>query len=484
MMKLKQAGISVAVAAALLGLTACGGGSGGTASSGGGTATVSGAITGFGSVYVNGIRYDTDSASIRMDGVAVGDDTALDEGMVVTMSVDSAGNVISIEYADELDGIVQLNNIALDGTLQVMGQTVDVSGANLVYEDNGLAVATPADILPGAVVEVSGYSNGDGTIYATRLELKAAVWNGISELELKGVVANLDGDAGTFELGGLVVDYTTAPAQLDDIPNDTLVDGLYVEVKSSEGFTAGDFLLGSLIASKVELEDDGDKEIDGDEGDDLELRGLITQDYDAGTGLFMLNGQPILVDGDLEFEDGHTVADLVAGAEVEVEGEFNGEGELVANEIEFEEREGSIELEGEVEAVDLVLQTITLMGRTIVVGDDAIKRDERDDEHRFNLDDIAADLDASITSWVEVKADEDAVSGNLIATKIERDDSQLSAELSGPVTAVAAGQIVVGGVTVDITAVGGFAPVVDDRVELEGSYAVGIFTATAGSIDI
>ena len=64
-------------AAALATLVAgCGGGGGGGSDTGGSnpppaasgkTTIVKGAITGFGSVIVNGVRYDTDSAAVRIE---------------------------------------------------------------------------------------------------------------------------------------------------------------------------------------------------------------------------------------------------------------------------------------------------------------------------------------------------------------------------------------------------------------------------------
>ncbi len=56
----------------------CGGGGGGSDTGGsapppaatGTTTIVKGAISGFGSVIVNGVRYDTDSAEVRIEGQA------------------------------------------------------------------------------------------------------------------------------------------------------------------------------------------------------------------------------------------------------------------------------------------------------------------------------------------------------------------------------------------------------------------------------
>ena len=64
-------------------LVSCGGG-GGSAGIGGTGITSGGTITGFGSIFVNGVEYDTDAASVSGDGnlMNVAD---LKLGMVVTV---------------------------------------------------------------------------------------------------------------------------------------------------------------------------------------------------------------------------------------------------------------------------------------------------------------------------------------------------------------------------------------------------------------
>ena len=101
-------------------IAACGGGSGGggTVASGGigGTGVTSGTVSGFGSVFVNGIEFETDGASRNVDDetdISNGrdDDTVLGIGMVVTIigTVNDdgvTGTAESIEYDDEVEGPV------------------------------------------------------------------------------------------------------------------------------------------------------------------------------------------------------------------------------------------------------------------------------------------------------------------------------------------------------------------------------------------
>ena len=69
-------GIVLAVLAWIL--AACGGGGGGSGGNGGGVESISsvGMLSGFGSLYVNGIEFDTTGASYRVDDADRFDDSA------------------------------------------------------------------------------------------------------------------------------------------------------------------------------------------------------------------------------------------------------------------------------------------------------------------------------------------------------------------------------------------------------------------------
>ena len=79
---------SVLVALGLVTLASCGGGGGGVASGGTGgtgiTGVSQGPISGFGSVYVNGVRIHTGGAAITVDDNPGQTQAALGLGMVVT----------------------------------------------------------------------------------------------------------------------------------------------------------------------------------------------------------------------------------------------------------------------------------------------------------------------------------------------------------------------------------------------------------------
>ncbi|MDX2462923.1 MAG: DUF5666 domain-containing protein, partial [Porticoccus sp.] len=314
-------------------LVGCGGGGSSSSSSSTPNTTV-GAITSFGSVFVNGCEYDTDSASFTIDGQP-GTEADLSVGDVVEVFGPSncvTGTALSINFADELEGVVDSNAVAAGvGTMVVMGQNITVNDLTIFDDETG-GIATVDAIAAGNVVEISGFGVGTGDIVASRIEVKAATHTPGNEIEVKGVVSSLDTTAMTFTIGGLTINYGSAT--LDDIS--VMEDGLYVEAKATD-YTAGSF---TLAATKVEREDDGEIGHQGDHEDEFEIKGMLTAAYDDTSKTFGINDQMILVNDNTDLED-ITLADLVAGnigtLNLEAEGMFNADGMLVAEEVNLED---------------------------------------------------------------------------------------------------------------------------------------------------
>ena len=130
-----------------LSVIACGpSGTGGLAGIGGSGYVSSGSVTGFGSVFVNGVEFETDSATFDVDGDSgTQDDLAI--GMIVrvdgTINEDGvSGIATNISFDDELQGPVSaVGPIGPDGvrrTITVLGITVvlDSSGTTFDISDD------------------------------------------------------------------------------------------------------------------------------------------------------------------------------------------------------------------------------------------------------------------------------------------------------------------------------------------------------------
>ncbi len=406
-MMLKRLLVAVLLPLALL--AGCGGGSGGGDTGGGSSgltspattssATSVGAISGFGSVIVNGIHWSDDaSVDITLDDVK-GTKDDLRVGMVGevegTMNDDGTGKANKIRFQNLVRGPVASVNTAA-GSLVVLGQTVKVSGAT-VFDD----VADLASIAPGDVVAVSGwFENLDPTltndIVARRIERKNLPFNG--ELKVRGFVKGLDGTGRTFRINNLVVDFSNA--QFSDTSAAALNDGFFVDVRTDVMPAP---LGGTLIAETIKL---ADMKPAPAEGARVEVEGIIT-DFDPVAKTFKVGGIPV----DASAID---VSGLANGMKVEVEGIFvNGVLVLRADEEVEIELEADIKIEALVQSTDVPGNTITVLGKLVRITPTTQFKDDATDLRTFGLADIQPN-DA-----VRIRAFEDA-SGNIVAVKVIR----------------------------------------------------------------
>ncbi len=370
---------------------------------------VSGRITGFGSVFVDGVEYETGQAVMTLDGQpVVNGERDLDTGMIVTIegSANGASGIArSIIFNDELEGLVQANDLAGGGVLQVMGQHVRVD-ASTNFESRDASITTPETIPLNAIVEISGYPDGNGNILATYIHLKAVSLAGYSgEMEVKGVIKNLVQNTGvtTFTLGKATVDASSIASSLTI----SLANDLYVEVKSKTGFDA---VTGYLLASKIELEDDGRYGISGEVGDDIDVEGVISA-IDITAGTIQLNGQVFTL------PVGMDVSNYSPGELVKVELNVGGNGNPVVRKIETEEAHDrdNMEMKVQVEAIDPANSTITAGGSLIVI--DKFKTLFVDHgaapDKYFNFDSIAIGDRLELAIYIDSD-------GSKVAVKVER----------------------------------------------------------------
>lgn len=344
----------------------CGGGGGSTAGIGtGGTgAYAAGAITGFGSVIINGVRYDDSDASILDDdgGVRSRDDLQL--GMiaeVVSGPVEDAiggprASASSVRYRSELKGPVSAVD-AVAGTAVVFGQAVRVT-ATTVYEA-GLTGGLSA-VSVGQVLEVyATFDVATQGYVATRIEREDG---STSHYKLRGVVADLDTGARTFRIGTQAFSYAALAA--GDVPSG-LADGLYLRVRTQTTPVGGRWVVTRL--------EDGTRR--PDDGDEAEIEGRISA-YTSSTS-FSVEGLPVDA-RNATFEDG--TAGLALGARVEVEGVVTN-GVLVARKVEIErdddeEEDGErIELKGALSSLDTAGRTFVLRGVTVRYDDGVVYED-------------------------------------------------------------------------------------------------------------
>jgi hypothetical protein len=223
-----------------------------------------------------------------------------------------------------------------------------------------------------------------------------------NEVEIEGVVANLDTSAETFTINGFLIDYTSAQGD-DGFSLDDLADGIVVEV---EGELSGN----TIIAEEIEDEDDW---FNGDD-DDVEISGTI-YDFDGANQQFSLNGVRVQISNGTEFDDINR-SSLADGLFVKVEGDFRN-GTLVAEEIEGQESDA--ELDGRIESIDLTDESLMVSGvRVQLTGSTLI--DDDDDDRRSRVQDIQS---LRVGDYLEIEGRQRSSGGGFLeAFSIERED--------------------------------------------------------------
>ena len=371
-------GVAVLLAAALV--AACGGGGSSTAGTASALAYTNGPIAGFGSIIVNGVRFDDSSARVEDEDGNASSGAKLALGTMVEVESggidDGAGRATAriIRFGSEIVGkVATVDTVA--STFTVLDQIVDVKPETVF--DASLTLAGLKD----KTVEVHALLDAaTGHYIATRVEAE----DNPAFYKLRGLVSHLDTTAKTFQIGAAVISYATIaaadlPANFADASRvrvrlqtaqvggqwvavtirggvrkvedhddarligsvtaftsatDFEVNGLKVDATNAkvDGTVAlgvrvalrGTVTNGVIVASEVKVLKAGDDKIRG-----VELHGTITGAPDAVAKTFVLRGVTVSWDATTVFKDG-AEAQLVDGAKVEVKGVLSTDQKTLA----------------------------------------------------------------------------------------------------------------------------------------------------------
>ena len=398
-------------------LTSCGGSGDGQVAGIGGTGITQGEITAFGSIFVNGVEFETDNSEFDVDGdTSLGQD-ALEIGMVVTITGDKnddgvTGTAKSLKYDDAIQGPVVIVNPTGDGekTLSIFGQSIVIDDLSTKFKGTTFDSIVEDDIL-----EISGFKTSSTQIKATFVEKTGEISLNDKEVEFKGTITDLS--ASSFKISGITINYNSTSTVIDT-PSGSLSDDLFVEVKGDLQSAT------SIFAREVELED-----ADFDEGAQLSLQGVITNFTSSAS--FQVADQPVDASGIASLAIG-----LSDGLNVEVEGEIVN-GVLVANEIE--PREGSVEIEAKVTTTigDQIQFNISAAnaGNPLLVktNNQTQYEDEVSSLPNFSFSDLAPD------DFVKIDGFESE--GEILASRVQRTDpTDQDTEIQGKVTAYSEGE--------------------------------------------
>lgn len=446
------------LAAALVAVlvASCGGGGGGTFAGIDRLGVTNGTITGFGSIIVNGIEYQTSNTTYDIDDNPAGLPGSLKVGQAVTLRWSSSDNGVTrradaVIYDDTVEGPITAGSISLlTSSFVVLGQTVivdaDTSFASPLFDLRSLA--------DGDIVKVSGLFDGDGLIRATRIDRQAPG----GEFEIRGVVASRA--VTTFTINGQVVNTVGA---FIDAPGGVISDGDFVEAKGSSVNGSGE-----LVATRVELEDGQTRT--GEDGEDAEVEGYVDSLPAPTNTSFSVGGIPVLSN---VTPIGVTI---VPSMKVRVEGEFNASGAIVASEVSVRSgasgSSATVRIAANVDSVNAAAGQFVVLGVTVQVNADTRIEDQSAAGVRsFTLADLRG---GSNPDFVEVRG---IPQGNntLVATLLQRQEPDLQGILRGPLGSLNNPDFTILGITVqtdDFTEFGGVdffggAATVGDGVEVK-----------------
>ncbi|NEX59824.1 DUF5666 domain-containing protein [Noviherbaspirillum galbum] len=372
----------IAAACAALIMSACGGGGGDSASAASNTPAastvladsfMSGTVTGFGSIFVDGKRVDDRNVTAgkeNADGSIASQELKLGQHVMVENDASLAARLIRVE--SQVEGAVS----AVDGsagTLTVLGQNIRINtdaslGPVTVFGD---PYAKLADVALNDQVEVHGLAKTDSAgktvIQATRIEKKVSAEASV----LRGIVSSLSASAKTFKINDLVVNYGNAnvtPASM------TLAEGQEVAIwipqnavttapatTTTTGSTGTTTTTGTTTgtttataspaqvttanATKIKIRDRKSE----NQSMDFQLGGAIAK-LDPTAKTFVIDGISIDASSATFDQAGKTFADLKDGAYVRVKGTFQANGSLKAQTITLRTLEtegiGDVELHG------------------------------------------------------------------------------------------------------------------------------------------
>jgi hypothetical protein len=331
-------------------LAACGGG-GGSATAPApaapapvilGTSTVSGTVTGFGSLIIDGVRIDDKNVAAGKEGPD-GNVSSVELKLGQHVDVEHDGNLVATKI--RVNAEVEGNVTAIDPvakTLSVLGQTISINtdatlGPVTVFE----APYTKLDDVKVAdAIEIHGLIKVDTagklvSLQATRIEKK-----GVDTTDrVNGIIFDMVASAHTFKVGNLLIDYSSA----------TLLPAGAVLANGSEvtgAIPAGTVEKGIAVkASAIKVKDRKAES----QGKQVELGGPVSA-FDTAAKILTVNGVKVDVSAVTFEQSNKGLVDLKPGAYIVVKGVYGTDNVLKAATVAIrgidQEKGNDVELHG------------------------------------------------------------------------------------------------------------------------------------------
>ena len=429
-------------------LAGCGEGGGSTAGieGTGSPVAASGTVTGFGSVYVNGQRFDDSQAQvvINQQPASAAD---LKPGMQVQLEARQQGATLRAtrisydRYAlGQVAAITPVNAETL--RLELLGQQL------LVPSDAVFDGVEFASLAVGDWLEVSGLLQAAGEPYSL-LATRVAKREASAQVDLEGSISQFNPQQQRFRLEALTVDYSQASFANGSAA--ALGNHIRVEV---QGALEGSVLVAQRISFKPAAPAPAAQTR-------VLHEGLVSEFASAAD--FRLGGLRVNAQG-ATLAQGQ-LGDIANGLRLALEGVMDANGVVQASKV-YVQQPSQVKVRGQVEAIDLARNQLTLMGQVYNASGLTAFEDRSSLANRFiGLAQLA------VGDYVELFAR--AEGDEWLALRIRRLNDGGSVQLSGPLNRIESSSlVVVMGVQVDISGLADSAWILElrpgTRVSLSG----------------
>lgn len=306
-------------------------GSGGTG--GGPTSSVTGAVTGFGSIFIDGQAWDDRAATVEVEldprQAAVPAEVGLGQRVEIESSMAGAADRIRLQAA-VVGRVSEVMASATPPTFKVAGQTVrlnaDANAGPVTVVDGYASLAQMAvnDAVEVHGVPVFDTATSRNLIVASRVQKLASLPGGL--LRIAGVVEGYQPASAvpTFRLGELTVSVESNTVVVP--ANRALANGQSVVVASNKAITAGPRLAADAIRIRDRMPAGGPAR--------TELSGVVSR-YDPAAASFEIAGVPVDARAARITPANQQLANNLY---VIVGGSFNGNGVLVAESVRIRSR--------------------------------------------------------------------------------------------------------------------------------------------------
>lgn len=292
-----------------------------------------GVVTGFGSVFVDGVEIEDANASvITEDKDGRVSNSVLQMGQNIRVEHDGKGTASRVTVDAAIIGAVGAINSSTQSmtvAAQKVSVNADANAGPLTVWAGGYS--SIADVQTGDLVQVHGspvYDSISKTyqVLATRIQKTTS----IASLKINGNISSLDTTAKTFTLNNLSVSYASASLRPAGA---ALSNDLPVTV-----FAPLSALTGSnLAASNIKL---NRLQNTATAASQAQIGGPMSR-YDSAAGSFEIQGVKVLVGTTAIIPSG---ARLANAAYVQVKGTLNADGSITANSIIVRQQNSSTDL--------------------------------------------------------------------------------------------------------------------------------------------